>query len=194
MLFPKRLWSGIQDGSITITVRRWRRLQAIAGRRYRTPAAMIEVEAVEQIEPADLTEDDARAAGAPSVTALLRDLPEREDALLYRLRFHAVSEPDPRDELAADARLSPDDVGQLDRRLARLDAASPTGPWTAATLALIKRRPAVRAADLAAELGRDRAPFKLDVRKLKALGLTISLERGYRLSPRGRAYLRRTAR
>ena len=33
----------------------------------------------------------------------------------------------------------------------------------------------------------ERAPFKLNVRKLKALGLTESLEKGYRLSPRGEA-------
>ena len=33
------------------------------------------------------------------------------------------------------------------------------------------------------------APFKLDVRKLKNLGLTYSLEVGYRLTPRGAAYL-----
>ncbi len=31
--------------------------------------------------------------------------------------------------------------------------------------------------------------FKTNVRKLKALGLTESLEVGYRLSPRGRAFL-----
>ena len=55
-------------------------------------------------------------------------------------------------------------------------------------LDLIARRPATRAPDLAAELARDTAPFKADVRKLKELGLTESLERGYRLSPRGRAY------
>ena len=35
--------------------------------------------------------------------------------------------------------------------------------------------------------GRERAPFKLDVRKLKELGLTESLNPGYRLSPRGRS-------
>ena len=34
-------------------------------------------------------------------------------------------------------------------------------------------------------------PFKRDVRKLKELGLTESLETGYRLSPRGRALLER---
>jgi hypothetical protein len=47
----------------------------------------------------------------------------------------------------------------------------------------------VRAADLAASVGRETQPFKRDVRKLKELGLTESLERGYRLSPRGRAVL-----
>jgi hypothetical protein len=35
-------------------------------------------------------------------------------------------------------------------------------------------------------------PFKIDVRKLKNLGLTESLDIGYRLSPRGRAYLAAT--
>jgi predicted DNA-binding transcriptional regulator YafY len=56
-------------------------------------------------------------------------------------------------------------------------------------LQVIAERPAVRAAELAAGFGRETQPFKLDVRKLKNLGLTISLERGYRLSPRGQAYL-----
>ena len=40
-----------------------------------------------------------------------------------------------------------------------------------------------------AQRGRETQPFKLDVRKLKALGLTVSLETGYRLSPRGQAWL-----
>ena len=47
----------------------------------------------------------------------------------------------------------------------------------------------MRAGDLAAELGMERLPFKTDVRKLKALGLTESLDVGYRLSPRGTAFL-----
>ncbi len=50
---------------------------------------------------------------------------------------------------------------------------------------IIEANPARRAPDLAAELGRDTASFKRDVRKLKELGLTESLEIGYRLSPRG---------
>jgi hypothetical protein len=58
-------------------------------------------------------------------------------------------------------------------------------------LRLIADRPGTRAADLAAELGREKLPFKAEVRKLKELGLTESLQVGYRLSPRGRAYLGR---
>ena len=92
--------------------------------------------------------------------------------------------------LADTEQLTDADVDEIDHRLARLDRASPRGPWTAATLAIIAERPAVRAGDLAESLGRDRPSFKLDVRKLKNLGLTISLEKGYRLSPRGAAYLR----
>ena len=64
-----------------------------------------------------------------------------------------------------------------------------------AVLDVIRRRPATRAADLAAEeFGRERDPFKIDVRKLKNLGLTHSLDVGYELSPRGAEYLRRTTR
>jgi hypothetical protein len=42
---------------------------------------------------------------------------------------------------------------------------------------------------LAEAAGQERLAFKTRVRRLKALGLTESLEVGYRLSPRGRAFL-----
>ena len=82
---------------------------------------------------------------------------------------------DPRLALRASADLTDDDVAALDTRLERLDRASSHGRWTIATLRLIADRPQVRAPDLAASVGRETAPFKIDVRKLKGLGLTISL-------------------
>jgi Mn-dependent DtxR family transcriptional regulator len=85
--------------------------------------------------------------------------------------------------------MSDDDVAELKRRLERLDAAGRRGPWTESVLRLIGANEAVRAQDLADRMGRDKPSFKRDVRKLKELGLTESLERGYRLSPRGRALL-----
>ena len=101
---------------------------------------------------------------------------------------------DPRVALRSDDRLTDADVAEIDSRLDRLDRASSHGAWTMQTLDLVRRRPHTRAPDLAAEVGRERDPFKLDVRKLKNLGLTISHPVGYELSPRGMAYLGRTRR
>ncbi len=189
MLFEQRFWEPIARGEVTVTFRRWKRRQAVAGKRQRTAAGIIEVTAVDVVTEADITLADARAGGYPSVEALVADLRGTAELPLYRIRFRPVDGPDPRAELAATATLTDDDVAVIAKRLARLDAASSRGPWTAETLALIAERPAVRAGDLADAVGRERLPFKEDVRKLKNLGLTISLGVGYRLSPRGEAFL-----
>ncbi len=194
VLFEMRFRDGVQDGSVTVTFRRWKRRQAIAGHRYRTAVGIIEVDAVDVIDPAKITNADARRSGYPSAAAVIADLRGTDDLPVYRVRFHAVQGPDPRDELAATAELSDAEIEDIDRRLARLDAASSFGPWTMKTLALIAEHPARRAGDLADLVGRERPPFKLDVRKLKNLGLTISLEVGYRLSTRGAEYLKRSTR
>ena len=191
MLFEARFSEPIADGSVTVTFRRWKRRQVVAGRRYRTTVGMIEVDAVDIVE--HITDVDARRSGYPDVAALEDDLRGTPDLSLYRIRFHAVHDPDPRDELAATDDLSDADVAELDARLARLDRASSHGPWTAQTLAAIAERPGTRASDLAAATARETQLFKIDVRKLKNLGLTISLQVGYELSPRGQAYLDRHA-
>jgi len=192
VLFPKRFWPGIADGSVTLTFRRWRRQQVLAGRRYRTPAGIVEVTSVTIASPDEIRDDDARRAGHRDAASLVAELPDRPDSDLFRIEFHAVTEPDPRAVLAASADLDEGAIAEITRRLDRLDRSSSHGPWTRETLALIRGQPATRAADLAGELGRDRASFKIDVRKLKNLGLTESLDVGYRLSPRGRAYLAST--
>jgi hypothetical protein len=189
MLFEARFWPLIADGSVTVTLRRWKRPQVVAGRRYRTPGGIVEVERVETVDLSDVTNRDARRAGYDSAAALVADLRGDPALPVTRVQFHLVDEPDPRATLAETVKLDADDVAEIDGRLARLDAASANGPWTRATLEAIAASPATRAADLAAAFGRDTAPFKLDVRKLKNLGLTLSLDVGYRLSPRGEAYL-----
>jgi hypothetical protein len=190
VLFQKWAWAGIADGSITVTFRRWKRPQAVAGRRYRTPVGLIEAVSVETVAVETITDDEARRSGHRSAAELIADLPGAGADSVYRIEFRSVSDPDPREMLADDDELTDADVAGIDRRLDRLDRASSWGPWTRPTLRLIAERPEVRAADLAAALGRDRDGFKIDVRKLKNLGLTRSLATGYQLSPRGAAYLR----
>ncbi|GAA4550096.1 ASCH domain-containing protein [Amycolatopsis samaneae] len=195
MLFEQRLRAGIEAGTVTLMVRRWARNKAIAGHRYRTGTGMIEVDTVEAVTEADLTDADAAQAGYADRAALIAELRGDPGTPLYRVRFHRVDEPDPRTRLAGNADLSEKDVIGIGARLTRFDAANPHGPWTAATLAAIAAHPGRRAAELAAELGWDDLPvFKRNVRKLKELGLTLSLEVGYRLSPRGAAYLGRSGR
>ena len=186
MLIPIRYRDPIQRGEITVMFRRWKRSQVVPGRVYRTAVGRLFVDAVDVVDPARLGARDVRAAGFATRTAAVAELRGSEDLPTYRIRFHALHEPDPRATLAASDALADDELADLDRRLARLDRASSHGPWTLAVLDAVAARPAVRAADLAHAFGRETQAFKIDVRKLKNLGLTISLERGYRLSPAAR--------
>jgi len=192
MLFLKRFWEPIARGEVTVTFRRWKTQQVLAGRKYRTPAGMIEIESVSMMEEEGVTDVDAQRAGHADAARLLADLPVRPGLPLYRIQFHVVEDPDPRAELASRADLTAAEVAEISRRLQRLDRASPHGPWTLPVLAMIENHPGRRAPDLAAHFGRDTQPFKTDVRKLKNLGLTLSLRIGYQLSPRGEAYLAAT--
>jgi hypothetical protein len=186
MLFPLTTLRAIEAGEVTLAFRRWRRPTVRAGGTLRTRVGVLAIESVEPVSEQAITDADARRAGAAGRDELIAGL--RPEGTLYRIEFRLAG-PDPRIALRERAHMDAEERAVIDARLARLDAASRHGPWTARVLELIARRPATRAPDLAAELGRETAPFKADVRKLKELGLTESLERGYRLSPRGRAYV-----
>jgi hypothetical protein len=191
MLFRQDVLRRIAEGDVTLAFRRWRRPTVKAGGTLRTRVGVLSIDSVEKVEEDQVTDADARRAGAEDREALLAGL--RPEGTLYRVEFRLAG-PDPRIALRERSDISPEERAEIDARLARLDAASRHGPWTAAVLELIAERPATRAPDLAASLGRETAPFKADVRKLKELGLTESLLVGYRLSPRGRAYLSARAR
>jgi hypothetical protein len=148
---------------------------------------MVRVDKVSVVDD-EISLADAGAAGYPSVEAIVADLKGPLDAATYRLELHRIDDADPRDDLANTTELNETDLSQLQNALARLDRER---AWTTATLRAIEQQPGTRAGDLASALGWfELQAFKLHVRKLKALGLTISLETGYRLAPRGQAYLR----
>jgi hypothetical protein len=188
MLFKRADLDRIAAGSVTLAFRRWNRPHAKAGSRTRTAIGVIAIDSVEPVAETDLDDESARLAGYASTAELLRDLARYGSGQLFRIEVR-VAGADPRIALRESTDLAPDEVTALTRRLDAMDARSPYGPWTRQTLRLIAERPAVRAGDLAALLGWERLPFKVDVRKLKELGLTESLQVGYRLSPRGRALL-----
>jgi hypothetical protein len=191
MLLPPKIAAGVADGTVTLAFRRWTGPRVKVGGRFLTSAGLIEVTSIEQIADEAVTQSDAEAAGAPSPAAVLKLTKGGPEVPLFRVGLTWAG-PDPRIALRESAELTDDEITELRTRLTRLDRASSHGAWTFQTLGLIEQHPRRRAPDLAGMVGRETAPFKIDVRKLKALGLTRSFEVGYELSPRGREFLRRS--
>jgi hypothetical protein len=190
MLFRQAALEGIREGRITLAFRRWLRPTVRTGGTLLLPIGQIQIVDVKQIAESDITDVDARHAGYASRQALLEELANRTEGSLYRVQLGQLG-PDPRIALRAHDSLTDDELSTLKAKLAKLDANAPAGAWTWRVLELIRDQPAVRAGDICKVVGMERLPFKANVRKLKALGLTESLEIGYRLSPRGEALLAR---
>ena len=192
MLLNRATADGIADGSITLVLRRWDTERAKPGGTQRTPGGTIRIDDVVEY-PADyrVTAEQARAAGYRDAAAAHTELDRRPASHLYVITV-SYAGADERPALAADDALTADDLAAISERLCRFDAASNAGPWTRRYLELIRDNEAVRAPDLAAREGLDVPRFKRRVRRLKGLGLTISLDVGYRISPRGRAFLQCT--
>lgn len=175
MLLSRAVLQGIVAGEIDLAFRRWTKPTVKAGGRLRTAVGELAIDAVDVVDPAALTEEDARRAGEPSLEALLARQPLKHDRPLYRVRVRFAGA-DPRVAL----RSSLDGVGEEAARLDERDVA---------VLRLIAAHPARLAGELAEIDGRERLAFKRHVRRLKERGLTESLQVGYRLSPRGTAVL-----
>ena len=181
MLFTKPFKERIRRGELTLTFRRWKRPQAKPGGLYKLPPeGAVRVTSVDVVEASDITDAEAKLAGHADRAETLAAL-GAGDSAIYRVAFEYVAPGQipapthpPADEII-------DRLHATDRRAKR--------PWAVATLSLIANNPARRAADLAATLGFETAPFKANVRRLKALGLTESLEVGYRATDLGQDVL-----
>jgi hypothetical protein len=188
VLFKQRILEGLRDGTVTLAFRRWDKPRVRAGSRFLTPVGAVAIEEIQQIDRGDISDQDAHRAGFPSVLGLLQELDAVGSGPVYRISLRLAG-PDPRVELRRQDRLTPSELADVSKRLSRLDAGSRRGAWTLETLKLIRASPGVRAADLARSASLETLDFKRDVRKLKALGLTESLEIGYQISARGHVVL-----
>jgi hypothetical protein len=188
VLLSPEVLQGIVDGHVELAFRCWERPRVRVGTRLRTFVGLVEVLAVDRVKIEEITEKEAQLAGSASLEELVGEISvwsHKGPVHRVTLRFAG---PDPRIELRNNDRFSPEDLAELRARLQRMDGTA-AEPWTRSVLELIRTSPGTRAAGLAKQLGRETLHFKRDVRKLKELGLTESLEVGYRLSPRGAAFL-----
>ena len=180
-----RSLDGIGAGEITLAFRRWDRPRARAGGRQRTSSGSWRSTRSSRSAAPTSPPRTPRRAGTLAGRAARRARQARRrrrsgaSSCTGQARIRAA-------RCASGPTSRPRSCERLRERLRRLDGASRHGPWTRQTLDLIASHPEVRAEDLAASIGREKLPFKRDVRKLKELGLTESLLVGYRLSPRRR--------
>ncbi|TYK49457.1 hypothetical protein [Actinomadura decatromicini] len=189
MLFRREVLEGIAGGRIDRVFRVWAEPRVRAGSTQRTWAGIIVIDSVTPVTPEEITEQDALRSGFNDRAALLTALSKStKEGGYHRVMLH-LGGPDPGSELADNADLSDRELADLKATLDAIDSRSRRAPWTREILRLIEEHPGLRAQDLAERLNRDKLPFKADVRRLKALGLTQSLETGYRLSPRGKALM-----
>jgi hypothetical protein len=186
MLFKQAILERVRAGEVSIAFRRWTKPSAKAGGFRVTSIGRLAIDDVRPVAEADITEADARLAGEASRADLMAALAKGKGEV-HRIAFHLAPGEDPRIALRETSDLTAADRAALEKRLARMDGSA---PWTTLFLDLVAAHPGRRAGDLAAMAGLERLDFKARVRRLKALGLTISLETGYRLSPRGEALRR----
>jgi hypothetical protein len=179
VLFKKSQLDGIADGTVDLAFRRWPAPRVRVGSHQRTAIGVIGFDVVEIVD--DLSDEEARRAGFASRDAVFKAFRDRAGDL-YRIELH-LDGPDPRAVLR-ESQPTGEELAELRRRVDRM------GPWAMHYLHAIAARPGVRAPDIAADFGLETRAFKARVRRLKELGLTESLQTGYRISPRGEAFLK----
>jgi hypothetical protein len=189
MQFQQRFHAPIAAGEITCSVRIWRAPRVKVGGRYRVGAGAIEVTAIREPAIDDITPALARRSGFAGVVELLKVAKHGAGERVFLVDFRWLGARPPPSPAEVDEAVADERIVRLQRMDDRADA-----PWTLAVLRWIGRHPGTRAADLAAALDRDKDTLKRDVRKLKALGLTVSLETGYSLSALGSAVVGRAGR
>ncbi len=189
MLFKLKTLEQIKCGNVTVAFRRWRRPTVKAGGSLKTPIGVLAITSVDKIPLSEITDSDAARAGFEKRSDLVQELKSRPGSV-YRIEF-VLAGKDPRIALRKSTEISEEELEKIREKLDRMDGASRDGSWTLKILKVIETHPHVVARELAAKTGFERDAFKINVRKLKNMGLTISHGFGYELSPRGKAVLDR---
>lgn len=185
MLFRHEFLQKIKKGQVKVAYRRWTKLTVKVGGELKTAVGVLKFNKIIPVDEKKLNLKDAKLAGYPDLASLHKDLSFKKEGTVYKISFKLIGE-DPRLKLREDIDLEKEEIHAIVQKLLRMDQLSRQGSWTKETLTLLKKYPGVGSKILAPKLGMDdHLKFKLNVRKLKNMGLTISLGTGYKLSPRG---------
>lgn len=189
MLFKEKHLQGIKSGEISLAFRKWKKAAVKSGSLIKTSIGLVEIKAVLEVTVSEITDEDAINARFTSLDELLQLLNKTAEGIIYKISVSYFDE-DPRIALRENINIEHTELQEIMSKLERLDRYSKQGNWTLEILQLIHQNPTLRAADLAGKTNWEKEWLKLNIRKLKNLGLTISHEVGYSVSPLGEKYLK----
>lgn len=189
MLFKQDHLDGIKAGAISLAFRKWNKAAVNKGTLLKTAVGLVEI--VDIVVVDNVKDKDAQKAGFKNTAELMKSFERFPDGELYKIkvRYHSA---DPRIALREKPVLTEEEIVVLKNKLQRLDEYSKEGAWTKKILSAIKKYPRLRAIELAAHTGKEKEWLKLNIRKLKNLGLTISHDIGYEISPMGEVFIKKT--
>jgi hypothetical protein len=93
--FSDELRNDVASGRITVSVRLWKRPRVRVGGHYAVAAATIEVDSIELVPFAAISDADVRRSGEAGREELRRRAahagPIADDTLVYRVQFHVLA-------------------------------------------------------------------------------------------------------
>ncbi len=94
MEFGEELRNDVAAGRITVSFRLWKRPRVKVGGRYRVGPATIEVDRIELVPFASISDADVRRSGESDLEELRHRAahagPIADDTMVYRVAFHVV--------------------------------------------------------------------------------------------------------
>ncbi|SKB86497.1 hypothetical protein [Dyadobacter psychrophilus] len=189
MLIKQKHLEGILSGNITLAFRKWKNLSVKKDSLLKTSIGVVKITDITETDLAQISEEDAKQAGYDHVQALTSELEKTVNGVVYKIQL-SYHQPDPRIDLRQKKQISEEELGELKDKLLKLDKFSNQGKWTTKVLNAIQENPRLPAAELAPKVNKEKEWLKVNIRKLKNLGLTISHEPGYTLSPLGEYVLK----
>lgn len=188
MLFKSEHLNQIKTGEISLAFRKWKRPSVKKGTLMNTSIGQVQILDITKIDISSITEKDALKSGFNDLNALIAVLNSRDGGQIYKVEV-SYSNPDPRIELRNDSEITQTDFDKIKAKLNRLDKYSRSGNWTLHILGAIMENPKLSAGQLAEKTGKEKEWLKTNIRKLKNIGLTVSHNPGYTISPRGKIFM-----
>ncbi|MBE8722496.1 ASCH domain-containing protein [Sphingobacterium pedocola] len=192
MLFKEIHLQGIKSGKINLAFRKWQKASVKIGSLLHTSVGLVEILNIEVVNEIDVTDNDASDAGFADKKQLLKSFTSSSTGKIFKISvsYHSA---DPRIKLRQQTELLEQQFENLRKKLERLDNYSKQGYWTGKILLTIKHNPNLHAVGIAKLTGFKKEWLKLNIRKLKNMGLTISHNIGYEISPLGEHFLSRSS-